>query len=149
VQRLERQLGTRLLHRTTRKVQMTQDGQAFYERCKDLLADMEELQTMFRIGHAGLAGIRKPPSVAQARAGVHALDGRSDATASGPIANQPWAVRYRPDSATTSRSGMAASETSNWHFAVQRAQVLQKQSDGQSHARLHRSAKQAPVTHAG
>lgn len=48
VQQLESQLGTRLLHRTTRKVQPTQDGQAYYERCKDMLADMEELQTMFQ-----------------------------------------------------------------------------------------------------
>ena len=48
VQQLEAELGTRLLHRTTRKVQPTQDGQAFYERCKDLLADVDEVQTMFQ-----------------------------------------------------------------------------------------------------
>ena len=48
VQQLEGLLGTRLLHRTTRRVQLTQDGQAFYERSKDLLADMDELQTMFQ-----------------------------------------------------------------------------------------------------
>ncbi len=48
VQQLEAKLGTRLLHRTTRKVQPTQDGQAFYERCKDLLADVDEVQTMFQ-----------------------------------------------------------------------------------------------------
>ena len=47
VQQLEAQLGTRLLHRTTRRVQLTQDGQAYYERCKDLLDDVEELQTLF------------------------------------------------------------------------------------------------------
>lgn len=47
VQQLENALGTRLLHRTTRKVQMTQDGQLFYERCKDLLVDFEELTTLF------------------------------------------------------------------------------------------------------
>lgn len=47
VQQLENTLGTRLFHRTTRKVQMTQDGQAYYERCKDLLADFEELNTLF------------------------------------------------------------------------------------------------------
>jgi DNA-binding transcriptional LysR family regulator len=47
VQQLEAQLGTRLLHRTTRRVQMTQDGQAFYERCKDVLADLDELKAMF------------------------------------------------------------------------------------------------------
>jgi DNA-binding transcriptional LysR family regulator len=56
VQRLESQLGTRLLHRTTRRVQMTQDGQAFYERCRDLLADVEELQTMFLPSPAALRG---------------------------------------------------------------------------------------------
>ncbi len=48
VQQLEAELGARLLHRTTRKVQLTQDGQAFYERCKDLLADVDEVQTMFQ-----------------------------------------------------------------------------------------------------
>jgi DNA-binding transcriptional LysR family regulator len=48
VQQLEGQLGTRLLHRTTRRVQLTQDGQAFYERCKELLADVDELQGMFQ-----------------------------------------------------------------------------------------------------
>lgn len=47
VQQLEAQLGTRLLHRTTRRVQLTQDGQAYYERCKDLLDDVDELSGMF------------------------------------------------------------------------------------------------------
>ena len=56
VQQLETQLGTRLLHRTTRRVQLTQDGQAYYERCKDLLADVDELQSMFQ--HADGAGLR-------------------------------------------------------------------------------------------
>ena len=56
VQHLETQLGTRLLHRTTRRVQLTQDGQAYYERCKDLLADVDELQSMFQ--HADGAGLK-------------------------------------------------------------------------------------------
>lgn len=56
VQQLEARLGTRLLHRTTRKVQMTQDGQVYFERCKDLLSDMEELQTLFQSGPAALSG---------------------------------------------------------------------------------------------
>jgi len=47
VQQLEAQLGTRLLHRTTRRVQLTQDGQVYHERCKDLLDDVEELQSLF------------------------------------------------------------------------------------------------------
>lgn len=53
VQQLEAQLGTRLLHRTTRRVQLTQDGQVYYERCKDLLADVDELQSMFQQTEAG------------------------------------------------------------------------------------------------
>lgn len=56
VQQLEASLGTRLLHRTTRKVQMTQDGQAFYERARDLLADVDELQSMFQRGAKSLRG---------------------------------------------------------------------------------------------
>ena len=47
VQRLEQSLGTRLLHRTTRRVEMTQDGQVYYERCRDLLADVDELNGLF------------------------------------------------------------------------------------------------------
>ncbi len=56
VQRLEAHLGTRLLHRTTRRVEMTQDGYAFYERCRDLLADLDELQGMFSPGDTQLRG---------------------------------------------------------------------------------------------
>ena len=56
VQQLENLLGTRLLHRTTRSVQMTQDGQVVFERSKDLLADMAELQALFRKEPAAVTG---------------------------------------------------------------------------------------------
>lgn len=56
VQQLEAQLGTQLLHRTTRRVQLTQDGQRFYERCKDVLADLDELGTMFQQAPQALSG---------------------------------------------------------------------------------------------
>ncbi|WP_018607727.1 LysR family transcriptional regulator [Uliginosibacterium gangwonense] len=56
LQQLEAHLGTRLLHRTTRRVEMTQDGKAFYERSLDMLVDMEELQGMFRQTPADLRG---------------------------------------------------------------------------------------------
>lgn len=56
VRELEAELGTRLLQRTTRKVTMTQDGQAFYERSRDMLAELDELQSMFQQGESGLAG---------------------------------------------------------------------------------------------
>jgi DNA-binding transcriptional LysR family regulator len=56
VQQLEGSLGTRLLHRTTRKVQMTLDGQLYYERCKDLLAEIDSLQNMFQQSGQTLRG---------------------------------------------------------------------------------------------
>jgi DNA-binding transcriptional LysR family regulator len=48
VQTLEAHLGTQLLYRTTRRVQLTHDGQLFYERAKDLLADAEDLSGLFQ-----------------------------------------------------------------------------------------------------
>jgi DNA-binding transcriptional LysR family regulator len=56
VQQLEATLGARLLHRTTRKVQLTHDGRAFYERSKDLLTDVDDLQSMFQHGEQSLRG---------------------------------------------------------------------------------------------
>lgn len=56
VQQLEARLGTRLLHRTTRRVEMTQDGLTCFERSRDLLADLDELQTLFQAGPANLRG---------------------------------------------------------------------------------------------
>lgn len=56
VRQLEGHLGVRLLHRTTRKVQMTQDGQTVYERCKDLLSDVDELEAMFQLDAGHLSG---------------------------------------------------------------------------------------------
>jgi len=56
VQQLESSLGTRLLHRTTRKVQMTLDGQLYYERCKELLAEVDSLQSMFQQSGQTLRG---------------------------------------------------------------------------------------------
>lgn len=48
VQDLEGRLGTRLLHRTTRRVSPTADGAAFYERCLRLIQDVEEAENLFR-----------------------------------------------------------------------------------------------------
>ncbi len=42
INRLEDQLGVRLLARTTRRVSLTDDGTAFFERCRQSLADLEE-----------------------------------------------------------------------------------------------------------
>lgn len=56
IRALEQLLGTRLLLRTTRRVQTTPDGQALYERSKDLLAQMDELESLFRQDNAALSG---------------------------------------------------------------------------------------------
>lgn len=48
VQELEAHVGARLLHRTTRKVSPTQDGAAFYARCQQVIADVEETENLFR-----------------------------------------------------------------------------------------------------
>jgi len=42
VQALEDRLGVRLLHRTTRKVNLTEIGKAYYDRCVQILADIEQ-----------------------------------------------------------------------------------------------------------
>ncbi|WP_331352095.1 LysR family transcriptional regulator [Cellvibrio sp. UBA7671] len=70
IQQLESLLNTRLLHRTTRKVQLTQDGQVYYERCKDLLADMDELEGLFQQGASNLTGrlrVDMPSNMAKMR----------------------------------------------------------------------------------
>ncbi len=48
IKRLEARLGTRLLERTTRLVNPTLDGEAYYRRCLSLLAEMEETENLFR-----------------------------------------------------------------------------------------------------
>ena len=44
VAELEAHLDTRLLNRTTRRLSLTESGQGFYERCVQLLADLEEAE---------------------------------------------------------------------------------------------------------
>ncbi len=43
VRKLEEDVGVRLLHRTTRSVQLTEDGRAFHARARDLLAEVDDL----------------------------------------------------------------------------------------------------------
>jgi len=50
VQRLEEQLGARLLQRTTRRVQITREGSDLLERCDRLLEDLDEISALFRHG---------------------------------------------------------------------------------------------------
>jgi DNA-binding transcriptional LysR family regulator len=56
VRQMEAQMGARLLHRSTRMVQMTEDGRSFYARARALLADAEDLSSMFARSEAPLRG---------------------------------------------------------------------------------------------
>lgn len=68
VQQLEAELGTRLLHRTTRTVRLTPDGEQLRERALLLLADAEELQSLFHQAPSTLRGrLRVDMPIALAR----------------------------------------------------------------------------------
>jgi DNA-binding transcriptional LysR family regulator len=46
ISELEQHLGARLLNRTTRSLSLTDTGQSYYERCVQLLADLDEADAM-------------------------------------------------------------------------------------------------------
>jgi LysR family transcriptional regulator, regulator for bpeEF and oprC len=48
ISRLEDQIGTPLLARTTRKVSLTEHGAAFFERCRQALAEIEEAELVLK-----------------------------------------------------------------------------------------------------
>ncbi len=50
VAELEAHLDTRLLNRTTRKLSLTEAGNAFHERCVQLVADVEEAELLAKAG---------------------------------------------------------------------------------------------------
>lgn len=66
IKQLESHLGVQLLQRTTRQVRPTLDGQAYYQRCVHLLADIEEAESFFsqtRNNPQGLLRIDLPASL--------------------------------------------------------------------------------------
>ena len=68
IQGLETHLRTQLLHRTTRRVNVTPDGAAYYERAMRLLADLEELDGSMTQSQTSPAGkLRVDVSAAVAR----------------------------------------------------------------------------------
>lgn len=56
VQQLEAQLGVRLLHRTTRQVRLTTDGEQLLERVRPLLADVEDIDQLFQASQRQVSG---------------------------------------------------------------------------------------------
>lgn len=59
VAELESRLGARLLNRTTRRVSLTEAGQAFYEKSLQLLADLEEAEAIATLATAKPRGTIK------------------------------------------------------------------------------------------
>ncbi|NUX55773.1 LysR family transcriptional regulator [Paraburkholderia youngii] len=69
VQNLEALLGTALLVRTTRRLSITPEGAAYYERCAQILADIDEMEASIRNSTDNLTGrlrIEMPSAVASA-----------------------------------------------------------------------------------
>jgi DNA-binding transcriptional LysR family regulator len=54
---LEARLGVRLLHRTTRRLSLTEEGQVFLTRCKELLAGLSEAEAEVTSRSAAAAGL--------------------------------------------------------------------------------------------
>ena len=63
VQRLEQQLGVRLLQRSTRKLSLTDEGRLFYERCTGPLQELEGAQSAVRDTSRTPAGVLRVTSV--------------------------------------------------------------------------------------
>jgi DNA-binding transcriptional LysR family regulator len=63
ISKLEERLGTRLLHRTTRKISLSETGQIYYEQCRQIVEDLktaEQSVTSFQLEAQGLLKISSP-----------------------------------------------------------------------------------------
>jgi DNA-binding transcriptional LysR family regulator len=59
ISHLETRLGTRLFHRTTRQLQLTETGRGFYERVVQILATVQEAEAFVSSGHERAGGSLK------------------------------------------------------------------------------------------
>jgi DNA-binding transcriptional LysR family regulator len=57
IARLEQRLRVRLFHRTTRRQSLTEDGQAYYERCVRALAELDAAEAALDTGRRAPTGI--------------------------------------------------------------------------------------------
>jgi DNA-binding transcriptional LysR family regulator len=57
IQELESRMGARLLNRTTRRVTPTQDGLLLHARCLQVIAEVEDVETLFREAGSGPSGL--------------------------------------------------------------------------------------------
>jgi DNA-binding transcriptional LysR family regulator len=56
---LESRLGVRMLHRTTRRLSLTEEGEVFYARCRDLLAGVDEAEAELTARSGQALGVLK------------------------------------------------------------------------------------------
>ena len=56
---LEARLGVRLLQRTTRRISLTQEGEVFYARCEELLAQLDEAEAEMSSRTSEASGLLK------------------------------------------------------------------------------------------
>src|SRR5438128_6485231 len=63
VQRLEQQVGARLLQRSTRKLSLTAEGRLFYERCAAPLQEIERARAAVRDKSSSPAGTIRVTSI--------------------------------------------------------------------------------------
>lgn len=59
VRQLEERLGVRLLNRTTRSIALTEEGLVFFERCRQILGELEEAETVLSQAHLAPTGTLK------------------------------------------------------------------------------------------
>jgi DNA-binding transcriptional LysR family regulator len=57
VSELEQRLGVRLMHRTTRKLSLTTEGEVFLARCRDILSSIEASETEISTRSAKVSGL--------------------------------------------------------------------------------------------
>ena len=91
VQQLEARLRVKLLNRTTRKVNVTADGAAYYERVVRLLADMDDAETSLSSASApapgpAAGGCAQPAGQHDSGAGIACIS-RCDT----PTSSSTWA----------------------------------------------------------
>ena len=59
VAELESRLGVRLLHRTTRKLSLTEEGEVFHVRCREVLAELDEAEAEITARTGNAVGVLK------------------------------------------------------------------------------------------
>ncbi|MDL2284045.1 LysR family transcriptional regulator [Oxalobacter sp. OttesenSCG-928-P03] len=74
---LEKRLGVKLMHRSTRRLALTESGAAFLERCKKLLEDMEQAEKSVSEERSRATGhliVSAPASFGRKHVAAHAPD---------------------------------------------------------------------------